>query len=126
PLTAEGLTMTQDARPLPTPAPARRVSWRRPCLGLLAALGFLGCATLGGDPGQPLVPSRYETRTGPFAVYTNAPITPDAPAVRSLQSLEHDLAANLGLRAAPEGTPVEVYVLKDREAFTHFLTFYYP
>jgi len=109
--------MTRPHRRRPRPA------W------LLAPLASLlaGCATIGGGgSGQPLVPSRYETRTGPFAVYTLHPIAPDAPAVRTLQSLERDVAATLGLRAPADGTPVEVYVLKDREAFAHFLRFYYP
>ena len=95
--------MTQDARPAPTTthpgAPGRAA---RSC----------GCATLGGDPGQPLVPTRYETRTGPFAVYTNVPIAADAPAIRSLQSLERDLETSLGLRVPADGPPVEVYILK--------------
>jgi hypothetical protein len=90
----------------------------------LAALA--GCSTLGTDPGQPLVPDRVENRTGPFALYTNARIAPDSPAIRSLQSLETDLASHLGLRAPADAAPIEVYVLKDREAFGHFLRFYYP
>jgi hypothetical protein len=114
-LNAEGLTMDHDTRP----------RWRH-VPGLLAALGLIGCATLGGDPGQPLVPSRYETRTGPFAVYTSTPIAAGAPAITSLKALERDLANHLGLRVAADVPPIEVYVLKDREAFTHFLTFYYP
>jgi hypothetical protein len=118
--------MTQGARPVPT---RRTPRWRlRPSLGLgfLAALGLIGCSTLGGDPGQPLVPSRFQTRTGPFEIYTSAQIAPDAPAIRCLQDLERDVRANLGLKVEPDGSPVEVYVLKDREAFSHFLTFYYP
>ncbi|MCA1686089.1 MAG: hypothetical protein LC745_08915, partial [Planctomycetia bacterium] len=85
-----------------------------------------GCATLGGDPGQPLVPTRYETRTGPFSVYTNMPVAADAPSIRCLGALERDLAGGLGLRVPPEGPPVEIYILRDRDTFTHFLTFYYP
>ena len=108
--------MTPDARP------ARG----RQTLAILAALVVGGCATLGGDPGQPLVPTRFETRTGPFVVYTGTAIAADAPVVRDLQSLERDLATNLGLRVAADGPTVEVYILQDRDAFTHFLTFYYP
>jgi hypothetical protein len=122
--------MTQDARSVSTrtdaASPQRFALWRDVGAGLLAALGFLGCATLGGDRGQPLVPSKYETRTGPFAIFTNAPIAPDAPAVRNLQALERDLRSGLGLQAAADGPPVEIYILNDRQAFTHFLTFYYP
>ena len=108
--------MTQDARP------ARRTRFP----AVLAALAVVGCATLGGDPGQPLVPTRFETRTGPFAVFTNTAIPADAPEIRSLRSLERDLTTSLGIRVAPDGPRIEVYILKDREAFTHFLTFYYP
>ncbi len=108
--------MTQHARPAPR--------WRT--LAALFALAAGGCATLGGDPGQPLVPTRYETRTGPFAVFTGTAIPADAPAVRCLRSLENDLAASLGVRAPADGPTVEVYILRDRDAFTHFLTFYYP
>jgi hypothetical protein len=91
----------------------------------LAALGCLGCATL-GDRGQPLVPTRYETRTGPYAVYSNFPIPPDAPAIRSLQALERDIEANLGIRVRAEKPSIQVYILDDRQSFTHFLRFYYP
>ena len=114
--------MTQDA----PQARTRRPPWLLPAFALLGALGFLGCATLGGDPGQPLVPTRHETRTGPFTVFTNNPIPPDGPAVRALQTLERDVAASLGLRVPADVPPVEVYVLRDREAFGDFLRFYYP
>src|SRR3954464_15435587 len=97
----------------------------RPGLWCLAALGCLGCATL-GDQGQPLVPTRYETRTGPYAVYSNFPIKPDAPAIRSLHSLERDIKVNLGIHVRGEEPSVQVYILNDRQSFTHFLKFYYP
>src|SRR3954453_7574717 len=96
-----------------------------PSLWSLALLGGLGCATL-GEQGQPLVPTRYETRTGPYAVYSNVPIKPDAPAIRSLQTLERDIEANLGIRVRAEEPSVQVYILNDRQSFTHFLRFYYP
>jgi hypothetical protein len=67
-----------------------------------------------------------ETRTGPFAVYTSHTIAPDAPAIRCLNALENDVAAQLGVRVASEAPAVEIYILKDREAFNHFLHFYYP
>src|SRR4051795_11506476 len=90
---------------------------------LLATLS--GCATL-GEQGQPLVPTKYQTRIGPYAVFTGAPMAPDAPAIRHLQSLDHQLQTTLNLRIDPADNPIEVYVLSDRKAFTHFLTFYYP
>lgn len=95
-------------------------------LGLLSVLAFTGCATLGGNQGQALVPTKYQTRTGPYAVFSNFPIAADAPAIRSLHSLESDIAANLGVRVTTDEPAVEVYILNDRQAFAHFLQFYYP
>lgn len=92
---------------------------------ILAALAAGGCAIL-GESGQTLVPTKYQTRTGPYAVFTNFPIAADAPAIRHLQSLDHQLESTLGLRIDPGEHPIEVYVLSDRKAFNHFLTFYYP
>ncbi len=97
----------------------------RPLLWFIALLTASGCATL-GDHGQTLVPTRYQTRTGPYSVYTNFPIEPGAAAIRSLQALEADIEAGLGIRVESEEPPVEVYILDDRKAFTHFLTFHYP
>lgn len=114
--------MTQDAREARFSRPARCGAT---ALAALAALAVIGCATL-GNPGQSLVPDRVETRTGPFAVYTNTKIAADAPMLRELLALENDLASRLGLRVAADGPPVEVYILKDRDAFTHFLRFYHP
>ena len=92
------------------------------------SFGLSGCATLGGTShGEPLVPNRCETRTGPFVIYTNTPIATDSPAVRCLGALERDIARNLGIRAPEaEGAAVEIYILRDRETFAHFLRFYYP
>jgi Protein of unknown function (DUF1570) len=90
---------------------------------LLATLP--GCATM-VERGQPLVPTKYQTRTGPYAVFTGVPVAADAPAIRHLQSLDRQLEATLSMRIDPGDNPIEVYVLNDRKAFTHFLTFYYP
>ena len=94
-------------------------------LVLLLPLLPLGCATL-GDRGETLVPTRYKLSTGPFVVYSNTPIAADSPAIRCLHSLETDLATRLASRAGAEEEPVEIYVLSDRNAYTHFLKFYYP
>jgi hypothetical protein len=94
---------------------------------LLVVISLLpsGCATL-GPRGESLVPTRYQVRTGPFLLYSNTPIPADSPAIRCLHSLESDLTGRLGYRTPPDEEPVEIYVLNDRNAYTHFLKFYYP
>jgi hypothetical protein len=91
----------------------------------LLALACLGCATI-GERGQPLIPTACQTRTGPYVVFSNKPIRPDAPAIRSLQSLALDIDANLGIRVRDEKPSVQVYILDDRQSFMHFLQYYYP
>jgi hypothetical protein len=59
-------------------------------------------------------------------VFSNFPIPADAPAIRSLHSLQDDVAANLGVTFQGGDSPVEVYILNDRQSFAHFLKFYYP
>jgi hypothetical protein len=90
----------------------------------LAALP-VGCATM-GDRGQSLVPTRYQVRTGPFLIYSNTPIASDWPAIRCLHALESDLGTQLDYRARAGEEPVEIYVLSNRNAYLHFLRFYYP
>jgi hypothetical protein len=90
----------------------------------LLLLGWAGCAAF--DRGQTLVPSRYHVRTGPFIVFSNAPMAENPPAVRCLQALERDTGRELGLRGAAEEVPVEIYVLDNRQDFDHFLKFYFP
>jgi hypothetical protein len=105
----------------------RRPATRRPptwSILVVASLGC-GCATLGGR-GQSLIPQAYQVRTGPYAVFSNFPIGPDAAAVRSLVALEHDIEATLGIRVRAEDPSVQVYILDDRQCFMHFLKFYYP
>ena len=92
---------------------------------LVIPLVPLGCATL-GDRGQTLVPTRYKLSTGPFVVYSNTPIAADSPSIRCLHALETDLTTRLAYRPRPGEEPVEIYVLTDRNAYTHFLKFYYP
>ncbi|WP_406695471.1 DUF1570 domain-containing protein [Singulisphaera sp. Ch08] len=103
----------------------RQPVWMYLILASLVSLGFVGCATMGEQP-QSLVPTQYRTRTGPYAVFSNFPIAADSPAIRSLHSLENDVEANLGVRVNSDEPPVEVYILNDRQSFSHFLKFYYP
>jgi hypothetical protein len=59
-------------------------------------------------------------------VFSDRPIGADAPAIRHLQSLQRQLEAHLGVRPDSSAEPIEVYILNDRQAFDHFLKFYYP
>jgi len=96
---------------------------------VVLALGLtqgLGCATMGLDRGKSLVPTGFQNRTGPFLVCTNARLEPDAPVVRQLGALETQISDTLGIRVDPGEKPVEIYLLDDRQAFDHFLQFYYP
>ena len=97
-----------------------RWSW----LALL--LSVAGCATMGVKDGKPLVPTAFQVRTGPYVVCTNDRLEVDAPVVRQLQSLETQVRETLGLQMDAGEHPVEIYILEDRKAFEHFLTFYYP
>ena len=114
----------------PQPLRCGRLAQAARLLSLVArllslALMFPGCATL-ADRGQTLIPTRYQLRTGPFVVYSNTPIPAESPAVACLHSLETDLSSRLGYRALAGQDPVEIYVLSDRNAYAHFLKFYYP
>jgi hypothetical protein len=95
---------------------------------LILALGLAatGCATVKTPSNPTLVPTQYQTRTGPYCVFTNTPLAADAPAIRHLQSLEKQLESTLGVRVPAGSDPIEVYILDSPEAFRHFLTFYFP
>ncbi len=95
-------------------------------LAALAILTLTGCATITHNTGQSLVPTRYKTQTGPYAIYTNFALPADAAAVRQLQALERQIEDALNVHVEPGDAPIEVYILDDRRAFTHFLTYYYP
>ncbi|MGC8638253.1 MAG: DUF1570 domain-containing protein [Isosphaeraceae bacterium] len=114
--------MTQLARISLIPATGR-YRWGWLVLALFASPW--GCATM-GDLGQSLVPTRYQVRTGPFLIYSNTPITSDWPAIRCLHALETDLSTHLGYQVRAGEEPVEIYVLTNRNAYLHFLRFYYP
>jgi len=124
PPTVFGLGTVGDAHPTGIGMRAAWTSGRRAFL-LIALSAVTGCATL-GEKGQSLVPTSFKTRTGPYAVYTNFPIEPDDPAIRSLQSLERDIETTLGIHVNAEEPPVEVYILNDRQAFSHFMMIHYP
>jgi hypothetical protein len=88
-------------------------------------VAWMGCATL-GDRGKTLVPTRNPVQTGSFLLFSNVPMAESAPAVRCLRALERDLTQHLAFHPPVADDPVEIYVLDDREAFAHFLRFYYP
>ena len=72
------------------------------------------------------MPTRHQTRTGPFVVFTNNAMPADSPLIRQLHSLEDEFADRLGANVVQVEPPIEVYLLSDRKSFEHFLTFYYP
>lgn len=101
---------------------------RRPALRLALLAGLaasLGCSTV-AKRGPALLPTAHQVKTGPFVVYSNAPLKADAPPVRALDRLRADLAARLDPGVDADPGPVEVYVLDDRNAFLHLLRFYFP
>lgn len=109
----------------------RRATGRVANLPALLALGLAlvalpGCATTLLDRGKPLVPTEFQTRTGPFLVFTGSKINADAPVVRQLQTLETEVRETLGVRVDPNADPIEVYILDDRRAYEQFLAFHYP
>ena len=91
----------------------------------LILCSIAGCATM-GDRGQPLVPTEYQTKTGPYVVFTNYPLAADDGVIHQLNTLKDLFEGTLGLKVEGADHPIEVYVLSDRKAFEHFLTFYYP
>jgi len=96
-------------------------------LSIVAAFLLLatGCATI-GDRGQPLVPTQFQTRTGPYIVFTNYALPVEEGVVKQLVDLQSQIEATLGFRVEAGEHPIEVYILADRKSFEHFLTFYYP
>lgn len=85
-----------------------------------------GCQTLGDRRAAPLIPTRTVARAGPYRVWTHDPMPADDPALVQLNALQRRLETDLALRTDAERTPIDIFVLKDRPAFEHFLTFYYP
>jgi hypothetical protein len=84
-----------------------------------------GCSTL-GERGKQLVPTNYRFRTGPFLLSSDFELKADSPVVVCLKSLEDEVARALDFEVADADPTIEVYILNDRESFTHFLKFYYP
>ena len=106
--------------------PTRRDLWTTLLLGLGCWIASAGCASLGIDRGKTLVPTGFQTRTGPFLICTNKRLDPGAPVVRELNALEQQVGDTLGIKVDPTENPVEIYLLDDRQAFDHFLQFHYP
>ena len=100
--------------------------WITILLGLGSLIADAGCASLGIDRGKTLVPTGFQTRTGPFLILTNSRLDPGAPVVRELTALEKQVGDTLGLKVDPNESPVEIYLLDDRQAFDHFIQFHYP
>jgi len=91
----------------------------------VSVLFATSCRTL-SDHTQPLVPTRYQVRTGGFVLFSNFPLKDDPPAISALEALERDLAEHLDFHPQDGEDPVEIYVLDDRNSFIHFLKFHFP
>ncbi len=91
---------------------------------MIASL-LTGCATV-STPSESLVPTRYLTETGPYRIYTNFTLPPDSASVRELIALQRQIEETLHVRVDPGESPIEVNILSDQQAFSHFLKFYYP
>jgi hypothetical protein len=102
-----------------------RLNRGRALWALVVVLFAPSCATL-SDKSQPLVPTRHQIRSGPFMIFSNTPMADEPQAVDCLRALERDLKQHLDFRPNVQADPVEIYVLDDRNAFAHFLKFYYP
>ena len=59
-------------------------------------------------------------------LYSNTPISADSAEIRCLHSLESDLTSKLAYHPGGDAQPVEIYLLADRNAYSHFLKFYFP
>ena len=104
----------------------RPFRFRSILLVAIASAAVLGCATVRPEAAPSLVPTQFQTRTGPYCVFTSTAMPADAPAIRNLQALENQVEATLGLRVPSGADPIEVYILESPEAFRHFLMFYFP
>ena len=89
---------------------------------------MVGCSILGRSDRGPgsLVPTRHQARTGPFVVWSNAPILNDDPALEGLRALSKSIETTLGVRVPEKAAAIETYILDDKESFQHFLMFYHP
>ncbi|WP_165249905.1 DUF1570 domain-containing protein [Paludisphaera soli] len=94
-------------------------------IAILAGLASAGCSTV-AKRGPTLLPTSHQLKTGPFVLYSNDPISSDAPPVLALDRLRNDLAVRLNGGEEADPGPIEVYVLDDRNAFLHLLRFYFP
>ncbi len=84
-----------------------------------------GCATV-SPHSESLVPTKFLTETGPYKIYTNFSLAADSPSVRELIALQRQIEETLHVRVDPGESPIEVNILSDQQAFSHFLKFYYP
>lgn len=104
----------------------RRPTLIRPLLAVtLLAASAAGCATL-GERGRQLVPTNHKFRAGPFLISSDFELKADSPVVLGLKSLEGEVARSLDLDDTTADAVIEIYILNDRESFSHFLKFYYP
>lgn len=66
--------------------PTSLFRWAVAAWGVALLFSSVSCATF-DKQGTPLVPTRYQVRTGPFLLFSNFPMEDDPPAVRCLLAL---------------------------------------
>lgn len=96
------------------------------CSVIVAAIAASeGCATT-NSASSSLLPTAYQTRVGPYLVHTTKPLEADSPEIVALTGVENDLGAILAEKFPGDAQPIEVYVLKDRESYEHYLRYHHP
>lgn len=96
------------------------------CSGIVAAItAAQGCATT-NSASSSLLPTAYQTRVGPYLAHTTKPLDADSPEIVALTGVENDLGAILAEKFPSDAQPIEVYVLKDKESYEHYLRYHHP
>ncbi len=94
--------------------------------GIIAAIAAAqGCATT-NSASSSLLPTAYQTRVGPYLAHTTKPLEADSAEIVALTGVEDELGAILAEKFPTDAQPIEVYVLKDKESYEHYLRYHHP